>query len=563
MKVLARQHLESLVVSWDNFDYNQTVRHQTLANGNQHFCATTGKLCIGHYIPITGLQTSMLDQRVLLSEEHIFQAPINDQTNGVYIACQQYWIAEAIRYVHREAVKSVFHVSGKQELYPQFPAEERLQHRRTPHVGLGPLMENEGTIQGTYRVIEKVFQEQLGLQEASDFEQRLMLVYGDQKTVGLVNSVQVERRYSRDSYGRFQWILPIPGLFHWRTNFIGLMFDTYSGNSHFTERTTLSHNANFLGCKQGFKSTFHHQEEVITKAFDARVLAMFYFRIRDNCDIKSQAAIDRYISSLTPETFNLHVEDIRQSIFTRRAQHPAKGTAVDHEHLAHARFINHVETYKTLKHAIKVGDIGLIERLFPRCALLFFGGNKTRYGHLSLYMTWLTQSGAASSELRKALLANGLVNLRGASESWFEMDRLNEFMNLEMRNAMGYRRTSTQDLNELFRRTALTASFCTNLQAEIGHLSSRHTESAHTVTDASDDVYHLAYDLYASRSVTHFQRGRESKFKPADLVSRTISRRFDEKVSHFNSGNFDEAAMEGNETVPIHELDHIVGESDI
>lgn len=220
----------------------------------------------------------MLDQRVLLSEEHIFQAPINDQTNDIYIACQQYWIAKAIRYVHREAVKSVFRESGKQELYPQFPAEERLQHRRTPHVGLGPLMENEGTIQGTYRVIEKVFQEQLGLQEASDFEQRLLLVYGDQKTVGLVNSVQVERRYSRDSYGRFQWILPIPGLFHWRTNFIGLMFDTYSGNSHFTKRTTLSHNANFLGCKQGFKSTFHRQEEVITKAFDARVSAMFYFR---------------------------------------------------------------------------------------------------------------------------------------------------------------------------------------------------------------------------------------------------------------------------------------------
>jgi hypothetical protein len=41
------------------------------------------------------------------------------------------------------------------------------------------------------------------------------------------------------------------------------------------------------------------------------------------------------------------------------------------------------------------------------------------------YMTWLTHIKAANTELQRALLANGLVNLRGADDGWFEMDRLN------------------------------------------------------------------------------------------------------------------------------------------
>jgi hypothetical protein len=61
---------------------------------------------------------------------------------------------------------------------------------------------------------------------------------------------------------------------------------------------------------------------------------------------------------------------------------------------------------------------------------LFHGSDKSKYAFLSLYMTWLTQTNAASKELQDAILANGLVNQRGTNDSWFEMDRLNEFFNL-------------------------------------------------------------------------------------------------------------------------------------
>jgi len=89
---------------------------------------------------------------------------------------------------------------------------------------------------------------------------------------------------------------------------------------------------------------------------------------------------------------------------------------------------------------------------------------KSRYSFLSLYITWLTQTEAADPELQTAILANGLVNLRGAEDSWFEMDRLSEFFSLHMKKLMSTRRTSTQDITTMFRQTAVTSSYSTTLK---------------------------------------------------------------------------------------------------
>jgi hypothetical protein len=148
-----------------------------------------------------------------------------------------------------------------------------------------------------------------------------------------------------------------------------------------------------------------------------------------------------------------------------------------------------METYRSLKYAIKHGDIGIIEQIFPRCCLLFHGANKTRYGFLSLYMTWLTHTKAASLQLRTALLANGLVNLRGTHDGWFEMDRLNKFLNLKLKTLMIFRHTSTQLPHDLFCRVALMASYSADLRDVLEELFREHTNLRHHNKDASTDVY--------------------------------------------------------------------------
>lgn len=129
----------------------------------------------------------------------------------------------------------------------EFPTVERLPPRKTPYYGLGPITENEGTINGTYAVIRNIFINQLGYNPDTDFDGPLRLVYGDQKTV-LVQVVKKEQAEAALPYDKGNWLLPIPGLFHWRTNYIDTIHELYSGMEVAADETTLYYNKNFMGC---------------------------------------------------------------------------------------------------------------------------------------------------------------------------------------------------------------------------------------------------------------------------------------------------------------------------
>ncbi|KAH7394801.1 hypothetical protein BKA66DRAFT_606463 [Pyrenochaeta sp. MPI-SDFR-AT-0127] len=394
--------------------------------------------------------------------------------------------------------------------------------RKPPHYSLGPIFENEGTISGTYSVIDRVFTEQLGYNPADDFGGRLHLVHGDQKTVSLIRTVQKKRQEATLLYDKYNWLLPVPGLFHWRTNYMDMIHDTYSGSEQAAVESTLYHNKNYLGCAQGHKSPFHHKEEVATRAFDARITALFYRLLPSSVRASQPNQVDNYIRKLARATFHKKVEEIRQYIFTAAEQSPDESKPVDYEFSARAKFLQQMETYKTVKYAIKHADVGLIKRALARCCLLFHGSDKSKYAFLSLYMTWLTRTDAASKELQNAILANGLVNLRSADDGWFEMDRLNEFFNLQMKVLMATRRTSTIDIADLFRRTALAASYCTDLKVAMEAAFGEYSNARHQIKDASREVRYLAYQIAASRSITKHARARSSPFQPTDILQRGV-----------------------------------------
>lgn len=137
---LANNHRNKVIISWDNFDYNQNVRHQTLREPAKHVSATTGKLCIGHHIPTGGLHKSMLRPETPLTPCDIYLAPGN-QDDEILRGCQRFWIAETIRYTHREAVEELFTDHNLEQArkrimltnWPEIPSVERLPPQKTPH----------------------------------------------------------------------------------------------------------------------------------------------------------------------------------------------------------------------------------------------------------------------------------------------------------------------------------------------------------------------------------------------------------------------------------------------
>ena len=514
----------------------------------------------------------------------IYLAPGNSD-DEIKRQAQRYWIAEAIRYVHREAVEAVFSEPSsdsasplKQRVHlvgwPEFPKVERLSPRKTIHHSLDPILDNGGTVSDTYKAIDAIFEEQLCYE---DFEQHLQLIYGNETTVTLIQRVQKERKEASQSYARYEWLLAIPGLFHWRTRYMDMLHDLYSGTGHVAVYTTLFQNEAYLGFAQGPKSLFQHKEDVATKAFDARVTAAYYQHLPSGISPAEKKKVNRYIKRSGRKRFLDIVEKIRSSLFNpkEQSQPDDKSPQVaefDFEYSAHAKFLQQMEVYKTLTHAIKFADIGLIRRILARCALLFHGyskAKKTKYAFLSLYMTWLTQTSAADVELQNAILANGLVNLRGAEDSWFEVDRLNESFNSEMKTLMAPWHTSTAGVSPLFEYHAQTSSYFTDLKVSMDNAFGECTDNRHQPedADASENVRNLASAISDSNSIRKFPSGRSSSFKPADILTRGV-RRLSNGVVRFNELVVDgewadeDSDISDIESAPITTIDNFITQDD-
>ncbi|EED19718.1 hypothetical protein TSTA_029890 [Talaromyces stipitatus ATCC 10500] len=158
-------------------------------------------------------------------------------------------------------------------------------------------------------------------------------------------------------------------------------------------------------------------------------------------------------------------------------------------------------------------------------------------------MTWLTGTDAASIELQDAILANNLVNIRGANDSWYEIDRLN----LEMKRIM---------------RTALTASYCIELQNQIDHLSRRFLSSKHTSKEATLDIFGLAIRLCELRSLQQMQGGRDADFIPKDLFAAAVGTLIRKKVALFNQNQVADPALEEPAHTPISMLGQFTTDPD-
>ena len=76
---------------------------------------------------------------------------------------------------------------------------DRLKPQKSPHYVLGPILENKGMLAGTYSVLKNIFsgnngeygfqEGQLSYKELLFNNSKLILINGNKKTVGLLQSV--------------------------------------------------------------------------------------------------------------------------------------------------------------------------------------------------------------------------------------------------------------------------------------------------------------------------------------------------------------------------------------
>jgi len=480
----------------------------------------------------------MLHRDVPLTIEDLLYSPgaaIYDETAA---EIDTYFIAEAIRTAYPKSVKSIF---SKSDIpFPAMPTVELLELRKTDSKTLGPILFNEGTLDGSYEVVESIYKHQFQLDD-TEFNSRLFLAFGDQKTSSLIRSMQAEQVDASTAYDRKDWLIGVAALFHLRMNFLWLMQKTHYGNMEQQDPSTLYHNINFWGRKNipADRAAFQVLEELVLHSFDARVVALLYTRLEQHgIDTSEQGEVDMAIQEMKTRGFMEVVGDIRKSAFESQAWRPPKekyaNNTVDEAFLSHARYLQQMIVYKTLKYGIKNGDIGLIDRVIGICCFYFEGTGQSNYAFEMLYLKRLISTKACDKELRRAILSNGLVNPHGRRDTWQEVDRSLEYLNLELKRELWARRTSTFGLDTLFRTTSLTAEYTVRLRKAIEKAFARKDDSTHSVPSPVDDIHTLAFEL-ACDSIKFYEGGRKARHQAPDIHTIGLERVATKKLEMFNA----------------------------
>ena len=104
-------------------------------------------------------------------------------------------------------------------------------------------------------------------------------------------------------------------------------------------------------------------------------------------------------------------------------------------------------------------DIGLLKRAIACLCLYFARLRSNNYISKIMYFWRLIITEAYNLVLQRAVLANRLINNCRELNSFFEADRLNKLLNLQLKELLQLRGNSTFGVDSLFRWSVLTISY--------------------------------------------------------------------------------------------------------
>src|SRR5437016_4019734 len=123
------------------------------------------------------------------------------------------------------------------------------------------------------------------------------------------------------------------------------------------------------------------------------------------------------------------------------------------------RYLQQVEVFMVLRHAIHHSDIGLIRQLVDPLSVWFYGAEQSRYGYEMLHLRWLLMDWVTTAELQRSILTSSLVNLAGRPNTFKAIDLALEHVNCCYAVDMKLHKNFTHDVEKTLGRVALTSSY--------------------------------------------------------------------------------------------------------
>ena len=169
----------------------------------------------------------------------------------------------------------------------QYPDIDRLQPQITNSIPAAYLDHQENTTSGTQDIVNQIYLDFCALEKETAFTENntngsLYLAYGDQLTITRVR-VCKQRRKDEEStpFEKWNWILPIPALFHLQMAVVQMIQNAHygsdqSGSSGRRDRSKLRSAQELLGRRRVRPGKgnfdFHPLEQFLIQNFYARII---------------------------------------------------------------------------------------------------------------------------------------------------------------------------------------------------------------------------------------------------------------------------------------------------
>ena len=386
------------------------------------------------------------------------------------------------------------------------PILKRLEPARTNNIPIKPIFKDESMASNNIQILEDIFLRQFQLKEDDPVHRdNIRLIYGDLKTWSRIQSVKELRRdISQEPFDRFDFLLPSLGFWHLRFNLLQVIHDIHFGKAGPADPSTLQYAADRWGRSRVVQpNDFQALGDPIIQSYQSRVIGIWIRLLRqEKLNVQRIESPVPWLSAQLPGKSGSWIKKLK--VISRELRDPWPTTTrdrmpplCDQQFENHQNFCAHVESYLTLRYAIKHADIGLLRHALRHVTLIFQArvASTPKYAQALLYTLHTVDSPASSDRLQEAILMNGLVNLRGAEDSHFETDRLLELLNNNLKVFQQERSYFSKNSDQLLENWSLNSPFLLALKGVIETTFGKPNSPRHPAKSAAEDVWSMALNL--------------------------------------------------------------------
>ena len=356
-------------------------------------------------------------------------------------------------------------------------------------------MKDESTTSNNIQIIENIYGAQFKVKDNDpQYATGLRLVYGDLKTWSRIQSAKALRHeVSEQPFNKFDWLVPSLGLWHLRLNMLQFIYKIHWGEILPADPTILQYAADrWQRSRVVQPNDFQALEDLIIHSYQARIADVWISLLR--CQGVDPKRIEETIPWLIAQSLGesgswvCTLEKLSNKIY---APPPTTTTdrqppTCDEQFHNHQNYCTYVELYLTLRYAIKHADIGLLRYALRHITVIFQAeaADTPKYAQALLYVLHLVDSPAATMRLQECVLSNSLVNLQGAKDSNFELDRLLELLNNNLKALQQERSYFSKNSDTLLEHWALNGPYLLGLKDVVESSFGNPPSSKHAVKSA-------------------------------------------------------------------------------